>query len=110
MNTERDKFLTEAMGECWHDWRDVDQNLNEVGYPSHLEMCFRCKKTWGSYAGIPPSGRIDFSTWEGFGKLWTWAINQVWLNQFFGQFVSWEYLIHPDRFANAVHEFLRARS
>ena len=61
----------------------------------------------------------DFSTWQGFGKLWEWAIKQEWW-QSFGDTVVYadhvdfdvticnlEHFIHPDRFADAVYAFLK---
>ena len=35
--SERDKFLTEAMGECWHDWmEDLDEYTDYT--------CTKCNK------------------------------------------------------------------
>jgi hypothetical protein len=57
----------------------------------------------------------DFSTWDGFGKLWEWAIRQL---QWFGHFVEQSgslgaclhvSLIDPDHFANAIYEYLKGR-
>lgn len=58
---------------------------------------------WTSYK----PDQEDFSTWEGFGKLWEWAKVQEWWGTFIiqKQFI-WLDIIHPDRFANAVAKYL----
>ena len=63
MNTERDKFLTEAMELCWHEW---DWQRNGSGMPSiHAPMiCKKCK----AYSTVKDACR-DFSTWTSFGIL-----------------------------------------
>lgn len=115
MNTERDKFLTEQMGECWHEWEQV---YNEGGS--------KCK-TCGKYWPLPPDEETrkviqgcNFSTREGFGKMWEWAKGHEWWATFTGPlygpkvnnsalpiFNDVDYAINPDRFADAVYEFLK---
>lgn len=117
MNTDRDKYLTEAMGECWHE----DNGMELAAYTS----CLNC----GVVLRVNDDGLLleikrntDFSTWQGFGKLWEWAKSHGarWamagelqcgrssVNG--GKFLSLpEELINPDRFANAVFEFLKGR-
>jgi hypothetical protein len=105
MKELRDKFLTEAMGECWHE--AGTKRVNPFTY-----VCTKC----GS--NIKKNSYNNFSTWEGFGKLWEWAQKQKW----WGTFCSWltihkmkevkhyswiEQFIHPDRFANALYEYLK---
>ena len=50
--------------------------------------------------------RIDFSTWEGFGKLWEWSTEQDW---FFDNFLvnedTWVF-ISPNEFADYVYDYL----
>lgn len=61
MNTERDKFLTKAMGECWHecDWGQT--------------ICKHCGRTNDPrYFDFDQENRT-FSTPDGFFKLWNWA-------------------------------------
>ena len=108
MNTERDKFLTKAMGECFHQY---------IGW--HCRYC-------GQDAPEPPESEQnpDFSTWTSFGKLWEWAIDQEWWNKFeFSEYAGHnrndefgatlkdilQGLINPDRFATAVYEFLKEK-
>ena len=58
-----------------------------------------------------------YSTWQGFGELWEWAIKQEWWLSFgyrhgdvsLGQAIFSQYYINPDRFADAVYEYLRER-
>jgi hypothetical protein len=59
---------------------------------------------------------IDFSTWTNFGKLWEWAQGQEWWSWFVHEYIfdSMEgfqdlSLIHPDRFADALYQFLKER-
>ena len=89
MNTERDKFLTEMMGKKWYEDRDG------LGW-----------KVWN----------YNFSAWNEFGELWTWAQQNKWWAEFVNQLVNKEltkafpaYFIHPDRFADAVYHFLKGR-
>jgi hypothetical protein len=101
---ELNKFLTEAMGECWHDW------------PDRSTPCDKC----GQRSSMSNVGMHDnFLTWEGFGKLWTWAIKQEWFDEFSrGHFHSGlsvsdqtirRYLINPEWFAKAVADFLQKK-
>lgn len=99
MNTARDKFLTEAMGECWHESTTYS---GTVGCASI--WCPKCKKLFNK------TNFIDFSIWKGFGKLWEWAQGQEWWSIFWDLIARQpnpaEWFIHPDRFADAVHKFL----
>jgi hypothetical protein len=61
------------------------------------------------YDGYTPI-TMDFTTWEGFGKLWNFAKEQedwkafmidVRDNHSAGSFLFFMQLIHPDRFADA---------
>jgi hypothetical protein len=71
----------------------------------------------GAWKGLLWKDRPDFSEWDGFGKLWEWSQKQKW----FGSFCTWLTInkmdkvahtswivqfINPDRYADAVHEFL----
>ena len=98
MNQERDRFLTEAMGNHW--FTTPNSNLAEV---YHLND--------------------DFSTWQNFGKLWEFARKQDWFDDFLidrgffrleakmpnkGGFTLMHlHWVNPDRFANAICEFLK---
>ncbi len=66
---KENRFLTEAMGECWHIWE-----LKLFGV--HKATCKKCglqqTEEWQN----------DFFTREGFGKLWEWAQKQKWWNNF----------------------------
>ena len=95
---KRDKFLTEAMGECWH----------QVADPIYSLHCLSCGEL---------AINIDFSTWEGFGKLWEWSQEQDWWpDALMGPLFGWVDIdeetiacsvIHPDLFANAIYEYLK---
>lgn len=103
-NLERDKFLTEAMGECWHERKD----FSEDGYGTY--NCKHCNKRFGGHGG-QLEDRLDFSTWAGFGKLWEWSQKQEWWPDFkelngYPNHI-YEDFINPNNFANASYEFLK---
>jgi len=108
MMIKRDAFLTEAMGKCWHEWVERESGLFEA------EDCSKCN----AYKDTDTVGEHNFSTWEGFGKLWEWAQKQGWWNymKFIGnyteqttvnEFTHSNCIIHPDRFADAVYKYLK---
>lgn len=79
MNTERDKHLTEAMGECWYQ---SNQTYN-----------------------------TNFSTWEGFGKLWEWSQKQEWWEDYINNFENHSLInVNPDRFADTVYTYLKEKT
>ena len=94
--SERDKFLTEAMGECWHEWFIKNNQLyraNQIGINEYHGYGYQCtcgfqrvnRVNW--FIGDVPLFNYrcinnDFSTWEGFGKLWGWVQEQEWFWQF----------------------------
>ena len=72
---ERDHFLTEKMGSCWHEC-DADlpaKNLSFTGYT--------CKKCGNFFFT-----NNDFSTEEDFMKLFNWANDQGQLSPVVSQF------------------------
>ena len=108
-NEEINKYLTEAMGECWHDWK----NLPKI----RSAQCVKCT-TLFHRAQIN-----DFFTWQGFGKLWEWATKQEWWNYFqdmvigdtdvyendeFTEYVDVNF-INPTNFANAIYKYLKEK-
>ena len=96
MNIERDKFLTEAMGEKWWSQWEQTGDSEGCGY-------------WVS--------KNDFSTPDGFFKLWKFCESNNWwvtvdhsdsikgLRYSYGEIDL--NLINPDRFADAVYTYLR---
>ena len=112
MNELRDRFLTETMGECWHEdvWAtssdDGDGSVSGWQCKHHQSMCYSSNR-WSE-------GNKSFSTWEGFGKLYEWARKQEWWNQFAGNTLGeWSYdgktvyisenVIDPDKFSDALY-------
>lgn len=103
MTLERDKFLTEAMGECWHEGAN---NYGEI-------VCQRCHRL------VMEEDRLDFSNWAGFGKLWEWAQKQEWFREFYYEFFAYPpnadctvsrwvaSRIEPNCFANELYGFLK---
>ena len=111
---ERDKFLTEAMGECWHEpklanaLQSVCKHCKQMRYRSTKHINENLAPEWAQ--------KYDFSTWQGFGKLWEWAEDQKWWDEFVDKdLVSrghkpWLFplgWIKPNNFANALYEFLK---
>ena len=118
---DRDRFLTEAMGDCWHEPEAKTYRVASGEYEYYI--CANCKKDYRD-CGF----QIDFSTWTGFGKLWEWATQQSWwllylesnhtissipTNHIGSSYLSGEMIyvdfIHPDNFANALYAFLKER-
>jgi hypothetical protein len=100
MNQERDKFLTEAMGYEWFVGAHCYVHPDTPVFSKTL------------------SKPVDFSTWEGFGKLWEWMRKQVWGTDFWyfttvfdqhGTELAWPRdasIINPDNFANTLYAYL----
>lgn len=110
MNTERDKFLTEAMGECWHEYETRDIFIDSF-FGSHLyNFCTKCNIT-----DKDAKPYTNFSTWDSFGKLYSWCKEQEWWTMFCyyrfgdGNYIGYKVFefIDPDKFANTVYEFLK---
>ena len=118
----RDKFLTEAMGECWHEFppHGAIKVINETDF---IIYCLKGCEVVASQA--KPYNHPDFSTWEGFGRLWTFAQKQEWwlafqvfANNLCGYEMTLTFakqigcsmpneLINPERFADAVYKYLK---
>ena len=108
---EINKFLTEAMDECWHGFLQV------TGDSIHIPIKLSCGSCGKTVAEEPFFYKInnDFSTPEGFFKLWNFAIEQDWWEDFLekGKYgdpmfdcrISSE-IINPERFAKAAYEYL----
>lgn len=109
------KFLTEAMGICWHEFKIKEQSAT---FGTQFEPnCFKC--------GESPAGVYNFTldNWEGFGKLWTWATSQNWWNEFMfyqntysdDHATCWissnqiKGFVDPENFAKAVAHYLQKK-
>ena len=75
MNEERDRFITEAMGWCWHDF-DPDKHLNTYSLEAYI--CDKCK----SFI----LGNNDFSQEEDFLRLLNRVKNQEQFQEFLARF------------------------
>ena len=108
---KQDKFLTEQMGECWHEWNGQSSGLT----------CNNCGMRVAYHTNSPKNP--DFATWTGFGKLWEWAKGQEWWWGFIDDCIpnpDWNNilpnlypilnLINPDNLANALYEFLKEKT
>lgn len=125
MNIERDKFLTEYIGECWHERVCIGSGLMFSTY-----ACASCGASWGDTFtkdikhSYPKLINNNFSTWDNFGKLWNWVydkkvlnicsgkedfpmIHIIMRNCEFGHDLS---LINPDKFADALYEYLKDKT
>lgn len=109
---ERDKYLTEAMGECWHEFTLDDPHLKPVEGSYGICNCgYRINYLhFHAHTKYNPK----FSTWDGFGKLYEWSVEQDWWYEFLfewsGEIISFSIpykLVYPNPFANVIYEFLR---
>ena len=121
---EINKYLTEAIDECWHE-QLIENNVLKCrcgrGYATgNTEFLVSVVKSTSHVECM--CANIDFFTWDGFGKLWEWSITQAWWYQFLGDWNCPDiysenstikeryvdaYLINPEQFATAVYEFLK---
>ena len=109
MNIKRDKFLTEAMGECWHEAKCSYNDGWSIDYEC------RCGLRWTEEDN--QLNNNNFSTWEGFGKLWEWVRRPApqmigFLGEHCENYHSNDismYIINPDKFADAVYEYLTSK-
>lgn len=106
MNIKRDKFLTEYIGECWHE---------TIGSPAG-GYCWKCQD---SHSKMEPLPNNNFSEWDNFGKLWNWANYQNWFGTFLrnivppydkNNMVIFCYMINPDKFADALYKYLKDKT
>ena len=109
------KYLTIAIGGQWYD--------HKVKHLGSAKYECSCGGSWDSYALESPDHHIevpiDFDEWEGFGKLWEWAIKQKWWPKFYGVKLHEkdgydgvqlnDTLINPEVFAITVYEFLNTK-
>jgi hypothetical protein len=75
LNGERDHFLTETMGNCWHEY-DPDTPAKNMCFTGYT-----CKKCGDFFFT-----NNDFSTMEDFMKLLSWANDQGSLSPVVSQF------------------------
>ncbi|HVN96801.1 MAG TPA: hypothetical protein VMT62_10250 [Syntrophorhabdaceae bacterium] len=105
MDEERDRFLTEAMGWCWHDF-DPDKPVNT--YSLEAYVCNKCK---GFILG-----NNDFSQEEDFSRLLSWVRKQDHLRDFLIHFHEGDFADRDkgssarERFATQLYRLLRGKS
>lgn len=109
---EMDKFLTEAMGKCWHEvkqWSEVKDHRAT----SAICSCGKFLQGNGELKLHIIKNNIPFLTWKGFGALWEWAIGQEWWDKFLDWYDTQSYshftLINPERFAKAIYNYLNEK-
>jgi len=99
INEKRDRFLTRAMGGCWHETGEPVKIFGLKG-----NICTRCHMFF--------SVRNDFSTLEDFIKLFEWAKNQPDLAEFMARFKPGDFLNEKKgpgmrkKFADGLYEIL----
>ncbi len=102
MDDERNRFLTELMGQCWHDY-DIDKPINTYS----LEA-FICKKCKGFILG-----NNDFSQEEDFMRLYNWAKDQEKLKKITEEYNEGDFhgpergRLYRERFANSIYDFFK---
>lgn len=107
MDKERDKFLTEHLGECWH----VSSGM--------VWICGNCKTDIGWRENNRNSVDVeslnpDFSTWEGFGKLLKLAKDKGGLDTVLATMASPDVILGdidliPDICATELYKFLKEK-
>lgn len=70
-----------------------------------------CRR-WDTETGDRYKTVVNFSTWEGFGKLWEWAKEKEWWSTFLVVECGVEEnisddLINPPHFARVLYKFLK---
>lgn len=121
VHTERDKRLTEAMGECIHPKIILKKSVNASRRDWDRYVCSKCfKEIDAEDTPFDDNDKPyfdlenDFSTGNGFIKLWEFCQKQEWWYDFlnkdqcFGFAISVS-LIHPDRFSDAVYSYLKEK-
>lgn len=112
MENEVNKYLTEAMGECWHE-----NGQGECRF-TYASKCIHCQVEIGKPIIRKYAQNNDFFTWQGFGKLWEWTVGKVWFDYFLEktfngdpQFSSRieKDLVNPKVFAKAIYNYLKER-
>lgn len=106
--SNRDEFLTEYMGECVHIF-DIDWDNREF---VEKHYCLICNADFNHVTKLN-----DFSTPNGFFKLWNWSQKQEWWLEFWLQddlglqygLMGMLAFIDPNRFADAVYKFLKEK-
>ena len=111
---EINKYVTQKVfGECWHP---VENALNKpLGVKA--QVCKQCETTWMTRK------HNNFFTLEGCMKLWLKIQGEEWFDDFYVDLKDnfWEFdrheetgfitfaqeIVHPDRLAPAVVEFLK---
>lgn len=116
---ERDKFLTEVMGECWHEWDGVTTKPYHDGATIYYCKCgdriiYNPHESFTKDVNKHFIIANDFSTWEDFGKLWGWCEKQVWWIDFqkslqcrsdIGPYCFG--IVNPDKFADAIYKYIK---
>lgn len=107
---EINKYLTEQLGECWHEY------VWQTAYAPQVDSYYKCIDCSHEVFGQTMNpGNGDFSTPDGFFKLWRWAIEQEWWNDFINSIGGWtvwiepEKIIDPETFAKAIANYLKER-
>lgn len=113
MNNKINKYLTNEMGECWHQF-DCCPTKDCAGINYY---CYKCDKDFEfSYDSKNKHDlNVDLFTHEGFFKLWNWAKEQSWFRKFihydinkcvYDKTVIKINLIDPETFANKLYEYM----
>ena len=103
---ELNKFLTEEMGDCYHEFNSLTNNEGGTGF-----ICDTCEESFeGDVGEIKLQTRNDFLTWEGFGLLWEWASTEQWCCRFLDSLEGpLSHYIEPENFAKAVAHYLQKK-
>lgn len=101
----RDEFLTNLILNCDHDYQPEPRPYGYGDFDTE-EVCQKCNHK--------EADNIRFSTWNGFGVLFKWAIKQEWWGDFSYAIglqngdpeVIWIDFIDPEVFADNIYTYL----
>lgn len=83
MTDDDRKFLTEAMGECWHEPnRPCAVGSMLITGGTIKQHCTVCGKMMSNSFQLYLENRT-FTTWTDFGAVWEWAQKQEWFDELF---------------------------
>lgn len=127
---ERDRFLTEYIGECYHNYEKVietdswdEQSACEcIDYECSKCGDYQSNVLYRDFSGCATRrenywdfGRhgcfIDFDSWDGMGKLYNHCKSKIWWTHFvlietkLNPLLSG--IIEPTNFSNAIYNYLK---
>lgn len=94
MITNDKKFLTELMGECWHEHDTSD---------CYRTICKTCGLSWNPGFQIGCRNKYTFDNWNDFGVLWEWVKKQEWFDDLCKYLFKWYIPENKYEFINNIN-------